>query len=101
MADFKSDNVDAVSTYAYLPTGAVVMLGGPYSKYSDSYYTDLGLVPCDGRSLNGASTIYSNLWAVIGVTFGGSGQSSFQVPNLTSVKKSVIGTSIAYGLSLT
>jgi microcystin-dependent protein len=90
MADFKSDKVDANSTYAYLPTGAVVMLGGPFSKYSDSYYTNLGLVPCDGRSLNGVSSIYSNLWAVIGTTFGGSGQSSFQVPNLTSVKKAVV-----------
>jgi microcystin-dependent protein len=66
------------------------MLGGPYSKYSDSYYTNLGLVPCDGRSLNGVSSIYSNLWDVIGTTFGGTGQSSFQVPNLTSVKKAVI-----------
>lgn len=96
MADFKSDNVDTVSANAYLPTGAVVMLGGPFSKYSDSYYTDLGLVPCDGRSLNGVSSIYSNLWAVIGTTFGGTGQSSFQVPNLTSVKRSVIGTSTTY-----
>lgn len=96
MADFKSDKVDAVSTNAYLPTGAVVMLGGLFSKYSDSYYTGLGLVPCDGRSLDGVSSIYSNLWAVIGTTFGGTGQSSFQVPNLTSVKKSVIGTSTTY-----
>lgn len=96
MADFKSDNVDTASTFAYLPTGAVIMLGGPFSDYSDSYYTNLGLVPCDGRSLNGVSSIYSNLWAIIGVTFGGTGQSSFQVPNLTSVKKSVIGTSATY-----
>ena len=96
MADFKSDNVDTVSANAYLPTGAVIMLGGPFSDYSDAYYTDLGLVPCDGRSLNGVSSIYSNLWAVIGTTFGGTGQSSFQVPNLTSVKKSVIGTSTTY-----
>jgi microcystin-dependent protein len=96
MADFKSDNVDAASTSAYLPTGAVIMLGGPFSDYSDSYYTNLGLVPCDGRSLNGVSSIYSNLWAVIGTTFGGTGQSSFQVPNLTSIKKSVIGTSGTY-----
>jgi microcystin-dependent protein len=98
MADFKSDKVDAVSTNAHLPTGAVIMLGGSYSKYSDSYYTDLGLIPCDGRSLNGVSTIYSNLWTVIGVTFGGSGQSSFQVPNLTSVKKTVLASSETYGL---
>jgi microcystin-dependent protein len=100
MADFKSDNVDALSTNAFLPTGAVIMLGGPFSGYSDSYYTNLGLVPCDGRSLNGVSSIYSNLWAVIGVTFGGTGQSSFQVPNLTSVKKSVVGTSGTYTLGL-
>lgn len=101
MADFKSDNVDTTSTFAYLPTGAVIMLGGSFSDYSNSYYTDLGLVPCDGRSLNGVSSIYSNLWAVIGVTFGGSGQSSFQVPNLTSVKKSVIGTSGTYARGAT
>ncbi len=96
MADFKSDNVDAASTSAYLPTGAVIMLGGAFSKYSDSYYTNLGLVPCDGRSLNVVSSNYSNLWAVIGTTFGVTGQSSFQVPNLNSVKKSVIGTSGTY-----
>jgi hypothetical protein len=95
MADFKSDNVDALSTNAYLPTGAVIMLGGSYSKYSDSYYTNLGLVPCDGRNLDGSpGSIYYNLWTVIGNFFGGTGQNSFNVPLLTGVKRSVLGTDV-------
>jgi microcystin-dependent protein len=97
MADFKSDNVDAA--YNYLPTGAVIMLGGSFSKYSDSYYTNLGLIPCDGRSLDGSpGSIYYNLWTVIKTTFGGSGQNDFDVPWLTGVKRSVVGAGGTYSL---
>jgi len=42
-----------------------------------------GWLICDGSSLNGSSgTAYENLWNVIGTTYGGSGQSSFTLPDL-------------------
>ena len=91
MADFKSDVIDATSSYNYLPTGAVIMIAGSYSKYSDSTYTNLGLIPCDGRFLDGTTSAYINLYKAIGTTYGGTGQSSFAVPALTTVKKAIIG----------
>jgi len=94
MVDFKSDSIDASSTYAYIPTGGIITLGGSFSEYSDSSYIDVGLIPCDGRTLNAsASPQYTGLFNVIGVLYGGSGSASFQVPNLTSDKLSIVGTS--------
>jgi microcystin-dependent protein len=94
MADFKSDSIDAISTYSYIPVGGIVTIGGPFSEYSDSSYVTLGLIPCDGRSLNAsASPQYGSLFSVIGVLYGGSGIASFQVPNLKDNKVSIVGTS--------
>jgi microcystin-dependent protein len=94
MTNFKSDQIDAVSTYAYIPTGGIVTLAGAFSKYSDSSYISLGLIPCDGRVLNSStSPEYSALFSVIGVLYGGSGASSFNVPNLTANKLTIVGTS--------
>jgi microcystin-dependent protein len=56
------------------PTGAVV----PSANSS----TPDGWIPCNGSSYNGTQEIYKPLWLLIGLTFGGSGQSSFKVPNL-------------------
>lgn len=95
MEDFKSDIIATSSSeYASLPTGAIVQIAGNFSKYSTTAYEDLGLLPCDGRSLNASSnTEYLNLYNVIGVLYGGSGSASFNVPNLKDYKVSIVGTS--------
>jgi microcystin-dependent protein len=94
MTNFKSDNIDTDSSYSYIPTGGIVTIAGSFSEYSDSSYVSLGLIPCDGRSLNAStSPQYSSLFSVIGVLYGGSGSASFNVPNLTSNKVSIAGTS--------
>lgn len=41
-------------------------------------------VPCDGTAYDGTNSRYAALWAVIGTTYGGTGQASFRVPNLGS-----------------
>jgi microcystin-dependent protein len=94
MADFKSDSIDTDSLYSYIPTGGLLTVGGAFSKYSDTDYVTIGLIPCDGRTLNAsASPQYSFLFSVIGTLYGGSGSTSFQVPNLTTNKVSIVGTS--------
>jgi len=94
MVDFKSDSIDASSTYAYIPTGGIVTLGGAFAEYSDTAYTNVGLIPCDGRALNASTNPeYTSLFNVIGVLYGGSGSASFNVPNLTSAKVAIVGTS--------
>lgn len=97
MANFKSDTIDAVSTYSYIPTGGIITIAGPYSEYSDSSYVTLGLIPCDGRSLNAStSPQYSSLFSVIGVLYGGSGSAAFNVPDLTTNKMTIVGTSSTF-----
>lgn len=41
-----------------------------------------GWVICDGGTFDGTDIKYTNLWTVLGTTYGGSNQSSFRVPNL-------------------
>jgi len=97
MADFKSDSMDAVSTYSYIPTGGIVTIAGEFSEYSDSSYVTLGLIPCDGRTLNGSTSLeYSNLFSVIGILYGGTGITSFLVPNLKTDKVAIVGTSATF-----
>ena len=97
MVDFKSDTIDAVSTYSYIPTGGIITIAGPYSEYSDSSYVTLGLIPCDGRSLNAStSPQYSSLFSVIGVLYGGSGSAAFNVPDLMTNKMTIVGTSSTF-----
>jgi microcystin-dependent protein len=92
MVDFKSDLLDTDNAYAYIPTGSILTKAGAYSEYSLQSFVDIGLIPCDGRLLNGSTgQPYSNLWSVIGLKYGGTGQSSFQVPNLIDLKRVVYG----------
>jgi len=94
MVDFKSDSIDTSSSYAYIPTGGIITLAGPFSEYTDPYYVNLGLIPCDGRTLNAsASPTYLSLFNVIGTLYGGSGSASFNVPNLKDNKVSIAGFS--------
>jgi microcystin-dependent protein len=95
MSDFKSDTTStSFSDYASIPTGGIVQIAGPFSKYSVSQYETLGLIPCDGRSLDASSnTQFLNLYNVIGTLYGGTGSSSFNLPNLKTNKVSIVATS--------
>lgn len=94
LVDFKSDLIDTESPYAFIPTGAVLTKVGSYSEYSSGDMLSLGLVPCDGRLLDGSTgQPYKQLWDVIGLKYGGTSQSSFQVPNLIDLKRIVYGAS--------
>lgn len=56
------------------PTGAI-------TPHADSVIP-AGWVACDGTAYDGTLELYKPLWLLIGVTYGGSGQSSFRVPSL-------------------
>jgi hypothetical protein len=98
---FKSDSLDSSTTFAYIPTGAILMLGGPYSRLSDSDLTALGLIACNGQDILISS--YGNLYSVIGTNYNtnlnisGSATSPasgyFRVPNLHYQKLSIKGSS--------
>lgn len=57
-----------------LPSGSILAYGGSVAP--------AGYLLCDGSTYDGTQSTYSNLWSAIGVTYGGSGQSAFQVPDL-------------------
>jgi microcystin-dependent protein len=67
---FQSD----LSGISGAPTGGVVLFAGNVAPSS--------WVLCDGSSYNGTNSTYSALWRAIGNTYGGSGQSAFNVPDL-------------------
>ena len=87
---FESDLLDAQTNFAYIPTGAVLMLAAPYTTLSDADLASLGLLKCDGTSHLVAT--YQNLYNVIGYSYGGSGL-DFNVPNLHSNKTTIKGAS--------
>jgi len=66
------------SGYYYTPVGVVVPFAGAYSERPPQ-----GWLFCDGATLNSSSSPqYANLFSVIGSTYGGTGASSFKVPDL-------------------
>lgn len=93
MESFKSDNVSLEGdSYNFLPTGGIVSVAGSFLDYSSSDYVSVGLIPCDGRVLNlSTNPEYTNLYNIIGVLYGGSGSTSFNVPNLKDNKVSIVG----------
>lgn len=56
-----------------VPAGAMVDYGGTTAP--------AGWVACDGATYDGTTTTYAALWAAIGTTWGGTGQSAFKVPD--------------------
>ena len=56
------------------PTGVIAPLATPLVPN--------GWVKCDGSSYDGTQDRYAALWDLVGTTYGGTGQSSFSVPNL-------------------
>lgn len=73
------------------PTGCIV-------PHADTV-VPAGWVACDGSAYDGTTELYKPLWLLLGVTYGGSGQSSFRVPNLggrvpIGVKASTSGSGV-------
>lgn len=61
-------------TGPFVPVGAIFMW--------PTTTAPTGFVLCDGSTYDGTIATYLDLWTVIGTTYGGSGQSSFAVPDL-------------------
>jgi microcystin-dependent protein len=57
------------------PTGTV-------TPYTGAVLPDDQWVDCDGTSYDGTQLRYASLWALLGTTYGGTGITSFKVPNL-------------------
>lgn len=74
---------------AALPSGAVVMHAGASAPS--------GWVLCDGSTYDGTDSTYTALWNAVGTTFGGTGQSSFKVPDLRG--RAPIGVGTGTGLT--
>lgn len=73
------------------PTGTVVPHAAPIIPN--------GWVKCDGGAYDGTTDQYKALWTVLGLTYGGSNQASFRVPNLggrvpVGVKSTTTGTGL-------
>lgn len=96
MAHFKSDSIDAVSTYSYIPTGGIVTIAGAFSEYSDSAYVSLGLIPCDGRTLS--RTTYANLWNTFGTTFTGASTTASNI-TVSGLSGMNAATHVGWGIS--
>ncbi len=58
-------------------------------------FAPIDWLPCDGRSLSISS--YEALYTLIGTTYGGNGQTTFNLPNLQG--RSVVGVGQGAGLS--
>lgn len=74
-----------------LPTAAIVPFAGSAAPS--------GWVLCDGSAYDGTVSTYTALWNLLQTTYGGTGQSSFRVPNLgarvpVGVKASTSGSGI-------
>lgn len=71
-----------------IPAGTIIMHGGT---------TPSGYVLCDGATYNGTLQTYSVLYNVIGTTYGGTGVSSFKVPDLRG--RVAVGTGTGSGMT--
>ena len=58
-------------------------------------FTPLGWLPCDGKTVSIGE--YQSLYALLGTTYGGDGQSTFGLPNLNG--RVPLGTGQGHGLS--
>jgi hypothetical protein len=67
MVNFESDLISTDIPDAFIPTGAIINMFGAYSAYANTSWVNIGLIPCDGRTLS--RTTYANLWGTFGTTF--------------------------------
>ena len=61
------------------PVGTIVMYGG---NADISGNNPPGWLLCAGNTFDGTNPTYTPLWNVIGLTYGGTSQSAFNLPNL-------------------
>lgn len=74
-----------------IPTGTIISY--PVNINTTRYGLQNRFVLCNGQSLNAtANPRFFNLWKVIGTTFGGSGVSAFNVPDLQGTVLKGAGT---------
>ena len=66
------------------PTGTVISFAGGDLPYD--------WVECDGRSHDGTLTRYAQLYALIGLTYGGTSVADFKVPDLRGRTTTGVGT---------
>ena len=97
------DGVDtASSTNSYIPTGSLIIKATPPSALLN-YDTDaeciaVGIIPCDGRTLNAATyASYQNLFNIIGNIYGGTNNTNFKVPDLRTSRRYIYGQSVVSG----
>lgn len=69
---------------AVLPAGSILAYGGATAP--------AGYVLCDGSTYDGTTATYAALWAAIGIAYGGTGQSAFQVPDFRGRMIAGLGT---------
>jgi microcystin-dependent protein len=97
------DGVDTTSsTNSYIPTGSLIIKATPPSALLN-YDTDaeciaVGIIPCDGRTLNAATyASYQNLFNIIGNIYGGTNNTNFKVPDLRTSRRYIYGQSVVSG----
>jgi microcystin-dependent protein len=99
MENFKIKNgIDTTSSNAIIPSGSLIIKALPPTALSlyttDSQCLALGAIPCDGRLLNSSTNPeYTNLYSIIGSIYGGTGATSFAVPDLRTSIKYLAGSS--------
>jgi hypothetical protein len=106
MVNFESDLISTDIPDAFIPTGAIINMFGAYSAYANTSWVDIGLIPCDGRTLS--RTTYANLWNTFGTTFTSASTtiSSTTVSGLTGMDSAthtgwgIAGTNIPTGATI-
>lgn len=76
--------VSAVTSVPLIAPGTILMYGGDTAPG--------GYVMTDGTNYNGLNPFYSELWGAIGLKYGGTGQSSFKVPDMQGRVPVMLGT---------
>lgn len=108
----RGDGVGRIATNA-VPTAALQNASVTYAKLAADVTTNLlpsgtiamfagssapaGWALCDGTAYNGTLSQYTPLWSVLGTLYGGSGQTSFKVPDLRG--RSPMGAGAGSGLT--
>ena len=105
MVNFESDLISTDIPDAFIPTGAIINMFGAYSAYANTSWVGIGLIPCDGRTLN--RTTYANLWNTFGTTFTNATANSTTtisgltgMDSITHVGWGIAGTNIPSGATI-
>ncbi len=80
LAGYLEANPGAIQWKTLLGASSIFIPTGVIFDYGSATAPE-GFVLCDGLTYDGTNGLYLNLWSIIGITYGGSGQNSFQVPD--------------------